>query len=474
MSASTTTGTTATPDTGHILSVKEKLGYGVGDTASHFVWDMVGFWLLVFYTDVLGITPAAAGTIMLVARIWDMVSDPIMGVISDRTETRWGKFRPYIRWMTIPYALLAIAAFLTPDLSEAGKAIYAGVTYVLLMTVFTAINLPYSSLGAVMTSSTAERTSLNQYRFASAFIGQLIVSGLSLTLVKFFGDGDQALGYQTTIIIFAAISVVLFTITFRTTKERVAPPPNQTLDLKQDLRNLVNTRPWVVLFLVSICSFTLFALQNSVTAFYFEYFILDGEQAQLFNVVGTLALIAAIPLAKPLASRFGNRNVFLVCSLLTGVWYILMYLPGPDDIVAIYWLNLLGKISYAPTVPLIWTMIANTADYSEWKHGRRATGLFFSAASLSMKFGWGIGGALAGYLLAGYGYVPKAVQSPEAITGIKLMMTVFPGLLYILAAFILIFYNITRGIAQRMDAELAERRAAALAAHASSSPSSTP
>lgn len=440
------------------LSTGEKLGYGLGDTASHFVWDMVGFWLLVFYTDVLGITPAAAGTIMLVARIWDMVTDPIMGVIADRTTTRWGKFRPYIRWMTIPYAVCAVAAFLTPDLGDAGKAIYAGVTYMLLMTVFTAINLPYSSLAGVMTSSSRERTSLNQYRFACAFIGQLIVSGLALSMVKVLGDGDAAQGYQLTMAIFGLVSVILFTITFRTTKERVQPPKDQPLDLKQDVKNLFRTRPWVVLFFVGICSFTLFAMQNSVTAYYFQYYILDAEQAQLFNVVGTLALIAAIPLAKPLASRFGNRNVFLVCSLLTGLWYILLYLPGPDDIVWVYWINLLGKVSYAPTVPLLWTMIAQTADYSEWKYGRRATGLFFSAATLAQKFGWGIGGAVAGYLLAGYGYMPNQPQSPEAIEGITLMMTVFPGLLYILGAIILTFYNISKETEHQMQVELAARR----------------
>lgn len=450
---------TAPPtDLGDRLSTTEKVGYGLGDTASHFVWDMVGFWLLVFYTDVLGITPAAAGTIMLVARIWDMVTDPIMGVIADRTTTRWGKFRPYIRWMTIPYAVCAVAAFLTPDFGDVGKALYAGATYVILMTVFTAINLPYSSLAGVMTVSSTERTSLNQYRFACAFIGQLIVSGLALSMVKLFGDGDAALGYQITMAIFGLLSIVLFTITFRTTRERVHPPKDQALDLKQDVKNLFRTRPWVVLFFVGICSFTLFAMQNSVTAYYFQYYILDAEQAQLFNVVGTLALIAAIPLAKPLASRFGNRNVFLVCSLLTGLWYILLYLPGPDDIVWVYWINLLGKVSYAPTVPLLWTMIAQTADYSEWKYGRRATGLFFSAATLAQKFGWGIGGAVAGYLLASYGYVPNQPQSPEAINGITLMMTVYPGLLYILGAFILMFYNITKQAEQQMQVELAARR----------------
>ena len=201
------------------LSIKEKIGYSLGDTASHFVWDMVGFWILIFYTDTYGISAAAAGTIMLIARFWDMVSDPLMGIIADRTNTRWGKFRPYILWMAIPYGVLAILTFTTPDLGETGKVIYAGATYLLLMTVFTAINLPYSSLGAVMTSDSLERTELNSYRFVFAFAGQLIVSGTALTLAKWFGDGNDADGYQRTLILFAGISLVLFMITFFTTKE---------------------------------------------------------------------------------------------------------------------------------------------------------------------------------------------------------------------------------------------------------------
>jgi GPH family glycoside/pentoside/hexuronide:cation symporter len=443
------------------LRFREKLGYGVGDTASHFVWDMVGFWLLVFYTDTLGIEPATAGTIMLIARVWDMVTDPVMGVVSDRTKTRFGKFRPYILWMAVPYAVLAVLAFSTPDFTPTGKAVWAGSTYLLLMTVFTAINLPYSSLAGVMTANPVERTALNQFRFACAFAGQLIVSGIALTMVRTLGQGDDARGYQLTMIVLGIVSIGLFAITFFSTRERLEPPPDQRSDLRQDVQNLLQNRPWVVLFLVGVCSFTLFALQNAVTAFYFEYYIGDGEQAQTFNVIGTLALIAAIPLAKPLAKRLGNRNTFMVCSLLTGVCYISMFLPGPENLTLIYWINILGKVSYAPTVPLLWTMIANTSDYSEWKTGRRATGLFFSAATLSMKFGWGIGGALGGYLLSGYGYVPNQPQTAEAIYGIKLMMTVLPGLLYILAAFLLVFYNLTKETVEQMGIELAARRTAA-------------
>ena len=219
------------------LSVKEKIGYGLGDTASHFVWDMVGFWILIFYTDTFGISAAAAGTIMFIARFWDMASDPLMGVISDRTRTRWGKFRPYILWMALPYSVLAVLAFSTPDLGQTGKVIYAGVTYLLLMTAYTAINLPYSSLGAVMTSDSYERTSLNTYRFVCAFAGQLVVSGMALTLARYFGQGDDAKGYRLTVTLFAVIALVLFLVTFLSTRERIQPPPTQQDSVRAGLQD---------------------------------------------------------------------------------------------------------------------------------------------------------------------------------------------------------------------------------------------
>ena len=310
------------------LSLKEKIGYGVGDTASHFVWDMVGFWILIFYTDTFGISAAAAGTIMLIARFWDMISDPLVGVIADRTNTRWGKFRPYLLWMALPYAVLAVMTFTTPDLGPTGKVVYAGTTYLLLMTVFTAINLPYSSLGAVMTADSYERTELNSYRFVFAFIGQLIVTGTALTLARYFGKGNDALGYQITIILFSIISFALFLVTFFTTKERVAPPKEQKESLKEDLRNLLKNKPWLILFFVGIISFIMFALQNLSIAYYFKYYIGKEENVQLFNVVGTIALIVVIPFSKSLARKFGNRNVFLASSLISGFFFILLFIPG--------------------------------------------------------------------------------------------------------------------------------------------------
>jgi GPH family glycoside/pentoside/hexuronide:cation symporter len=440
------------------LSFKEKLGYGLGDTASHFVWDMVGFWLLFFYTDVYGIPAAAAGTIMMVARFWDMAIDPVIGILSDRTQTRWGKFRPYILFGAVPYAVLSILTFTAPDFGETGKILYAGTTYVLLMTAYAAVNLPYSSLAAVMTSDTYERAGLNTYRFICAFTGQFVVTGLALTLARFFGGGDKALGFQYTLVLFAFLSLVFFFITFRTCKERVQPSSSLPSSMKEDLGNLLKNLPWIILAIVGIVSFVMFAMQNAAIAYYFKYYIGKEENVQLFNVVGTVALIVALPLSKPLARRFGNRNVFIASSLISGAFFIALYLPGTKDLVTIYTLNILAKMAYAPAVPLLWTMIADSADYSEWKSGRRATGLCFSAAVFAQKAGWGVGAAIAGWLLTVFNYIPDAQQTESALTGIKLLISVIPGILYMSCAVFMFFYTIDAKTTDRMKRDLEARR----------------
>jgi len=441
------------------LSFKEKVGYSLGDTASHFVWDMVGFWLLFFYTDVYGISAAAAGTIMLVARFWDMAVDPIIGIVSDRTNTRWGKFRPYILFGAIPYAVLAILTFTTPDFGEFGKILYAGATYVLLMTAYAAINLPYSALGAVMTDDTYERAGLNTYRFIAGFSGQFIVTGLALTLAEFFGHGDKARGFQYTVFMFAILSLIFFFITFKTTKERVQPPKAQKNSLKEDLKNLFANKAWRILAVVGIISFIMFAMQNAAIAYYFKYYLGRETNVQLFNVLGTVALIVALPLSKPLAKRFGNKNVFIGSSLISGIFFMLIYLPGIHDITTIYVFNIIAKMAYAPAVPLLWTMIADSADYGEWTTGRRATGLYFSAAVFAQKAGWGIGAAIAGWILTISQFVPNVTQNDTAITGIKLLVSVIPGVLYMSCALFMIFYKIDSKTTDLMKKELDAKRA---------------
>jgi len=445
-------------DANQKLSIKEKVGYSLGDTASHFVWDMVGFWLLFFYTDVYGISAAAAGTIMLIARFWDMAIDPIIGVVSDRTNTRWGKFRPYILFGAIPYAVLAILTFTTPNFGEVGKIIYAGATYVLLMTAYAFINLPYSALGAVMSADTYERAGLNTYRFIAGFIGQFIVTGLALTLAKYFGGGDKAQGFQYTVFLFAGLSLVFFFITFKTTKERVQPPKEQKNSLKEDISNLFKNKAWVILAIVGIVSFIMFAMQNAAIAYYFKYYLGREDNVQLFNVIGTVALIVALPLSKPLAKRFGNKNVFIGSSLISGLFFILIYLPGVTNITTIYVFNIIAKMAYAPAVPLLWTMIADSADYGEWKSGRRSTGLYFSAAVFAQKAGWGIGAAIAGWILTVSQFVPNVEQTETAITGIKLLVSVIPGILYMSCAIFMIFYKIDKKTTDQMKIDLDERR----------------
>jgi GPH family glycoside/pentoside/hexuronide:cation symporter len=440
------------------LSVKEKIGYSLGDTASHFVWDMVGFWLLFFYTDVYGISAAAAGTIMLIARFWDMAIDPIIGVVSDRTNTRWGKFRPYILFGAIPYAILAILTFTTPNFGEFGKIIYAGATYVLLMTAYAFINLPYSALGAVMTDDTYERAGLNTYRFIAGFTGQFIVTGLALTLAEFFGGGDKAQGFQYTVFLFAGLSLIFFFITFKTTRERVQPPKEQVNSLKEDVKNLFQNKAWIILALVGIISFIMFAMQNAAIAYYFKYYLGRENNVQLFNVIGTVALIVALPLSKPLAKRFGNKNVFIGSSLISGLFFMLIYIAGVNDLTTIYVFNIIAKMAYAPAVPLLWTMIADSADYGEWTTGRRATGLYFSAAVFAQKAGWGIGAAIAGWILAVSGFIPNVLQNDMAITGIKLLVSVIPGILYMSCALFMIFYKIDAKTTTLMKKDLDARR----------------
>ena len=310
-----------------------------------------------------------------------------------------------------------------------------------------------------MTADSYERTGLNTYRFVCAFAGQLVVSGLALTLAGYFGQGDNARGYRLTVTLFAVIAFVLFMVTFLSTRERIQPPKTQQASIRKDFKVLLANRPWVILATVGIVSFVMFALQNLSLAYYFKYYIGREESVQLFNVIGSIALIVALPLSKPLAERFGKKNVFIASSLSSGLFFILLYLPGADSIGWIYALNILGKMAYAPAVPLLWTMIADAADYAEWTTGRRATGLFFSAATFAQKGGWGIGGALAGWLLAAYGYVEQASeQAPLALTGIKLLISVFPGLLYMSCALALIFYPLDDATCETMKRELEERR----------------
>jgi len=442
------------------ISIREKIGYGLGDTASNLYFQMFINFLLFFYTDVFGIPAAAAGTMLMLSRFWDAVNDPLMGIIADRTNTRWGKFRPYLVWVSIPMAVIGMATFYTPDLSVQGKIIYAYITYTLMMMAYTAINIPYSALMGVLSPDTQERTSVSTYRFVLAYGGAFVVQGLTLPLVRAFGRGDQAAGFPLAMGLFGLVAAGLFLVTFLTTNERVQPPAGQQMSLRSDLRDLANNRPWLVLLVMSIASLAYLIIRTGTIMYYFKYYVGSEGQAALFMTTGTAALIVGVACTQWLSRRFGKKRLYLVVMALCSVLTAAFYLVPRDQVVLMFVLNATTMLVMAPQAPLIWAMYADTADYSQWKNQRRATGLVFSAATFAQKFGFALGSGAAGWLLAGFGFVANADQSPETLRGIRMMMSVIPGVAAAIAAATAMAYSLDDRVMQEIARDLKARAGA--------------
>jgi len=442
------------------LPVKEKIGYALGDTAANLIFQTMVMFQLVFYTDTFGISALSAGTILIVVRVFDAIFDPIMGIIADRTKTRWGKFRPWIIWTAVPFGVMGFLTFVTPDLSMSGKITYAYTTYILLMMIYSMNNLPYSALSGVMTGDLGERTSLSSYRFVFAMIAQLVIQGLALPMVNYFGKGDSALGYQWTMGIFSAIAIVLFFITFSTTKERIQPEPNQKASVKEHYRDLSKNGPWLAMFILTVVLFITLSMRGSVVLYYFKYYVGDESFFSMFNVLGTVATIIGIFFSKDLSMRFGKRNVF-IGGLIGTTFFTAFFVFLPSSAITLMFITeILRQFAYGFTIPLLWAMMADVADFSEWKNRRRATGIVFSAIVFGLKAGLGFGGAITGYILANFGYIPNVAQNTEALTGIRLTMSVFPAITFSICIICLFFYKITKQVEIQITDELAERRKA--------------
>ena len=443
------------------LAVKEKVGYALGDTAANFIFQTMVMFQLAFYTDTFGITAAAAGTLLVVVRVWDAIFDPVMGVVADRTKTRWGKFRPWILWTAVPFGIMGFLAFVTPDFSPGGKLVYAYCTYIVLMMVYSANNLPYSALSGVMTGDLGERTSLSSYRFVFAMIAQLIIQGLALPMVSYFGAGNSATGYQYTMAIFSTLAVVLFFITFATTRERIQPDPEQKASVRQHYGDLAKNGPWLAMFALTLILFITLAMRGSVVFYYFRYYVNTPNYEYLFgvfNVLGTASTIVGIFFSKGLAMRFGKRNVFIGGLAGTALFCALFVVLPPDAIPFMFAAEMLRQFVYGFTIPLLWAMMADVADYSEWKNRRRATGIVFSAIVFALNAGLGFGGAITGYLLSAYGYVPNAAQSASALGGIVMTMSIYPAITFALCIVCLFFYRINKQAEIQITSELTERR----------------
>jgi len=473
------------------LSVKEKAGYSLGDGAANFIFQTMMLLQLSFYTDTFGLTAGAAATLFLIARLWGAVCDPVFGALADRTNTRWGKFRPWILWTAVPFGVLGYLAFRTPDLGSGGKLAYAYITYFLLLTVYSANNNPYSALSGVITGNMKERTSLSSFRFVVVTLATIAIMGFTLPMVNHFGEGDSARGYRITMGIFCLLAIVFFFITFFTTKERIAPPPQQKTSLKQDLSDLIHNRQWVLMFIVFFFMFTFLTMRNSMLLYYFKYY-LDPESMKSFlvsidkglfgllnglnltaeganfadnsfsviNIIGQLAAIPGIAVGNALAKRFGKRDVFRAWLIIAGIMAALFFAVPVSGVWIILVLSILFNFSWGVTMPLPWAMMADVADYSEWKFNRRATGIVFAAIVVGLKVGMAVGGALAGWLLNAYGYVANVVQTPSAVQGIRLSVSIFPAIALALCVVALFIYSINKKTEDQMQDELAERRKA--------------
>lgn len=451
------------------LSVLEKTGYSLGDCAANFVFQTQIMFLMGFYTDVLGIAASTAGTIFLLSRLWDAVNDPLMGALADRTSSRWGKFRPWILFTAVPFAILFVLCYTVPGFSGTSKIVWAVVTYNLLMMIYTANNIPYSALTGVMTGDREERASLVTWRFVFAMIAQFIVQTYTLTLVnKFGGETDAPGAWQKTIALWAVIAVAFFVITFLTTRERVKPDPQQPSTLSEDVLDLIGNPNWVALAVATVFIFVCLSMRGGSTYYYFQYFVqvttVFGRSPSWqdlfgwFNGLGTLTTIVGVMLSKPLALRFGNRDVFRTSLFLTAVCMAAFILLPPTAAATMLVLQMLLQFIYGTTIPLLWAMMADVADFSEWKTGRRATAMTFAVTVFALKLGLSLGGALQGWLLDYYEYVPNAEQSERTLDGIQLLMSVYPALAFFVGVFALLFYKIDKSTELQMHAELSERR----------------
>lgn len=451
------------------LSIREKIGYGLGDMASNFYLGFFGLFLLYYYTDVFGISPAAAATMLLVTKIIDAVSDPAMGLIADRTKTRWGKYRPYLLFGAIPYALLGCLLFLGPELSDLGKLIFAYVTYTMVMLAFTAVNVPYSALLAVISPVAEERTKATQYRFIFASIGTLSVGALATPLVSWLGRGDELLGFRLTILLFALISVVLFWATFFSTKERVQPTEHKS-SILEDVDALLKNWSWIVLVFTGIFVVIGLVARFASIVFYLKYYMVEdtiAEGATVFLWMDRVAFLTSAGLigqligalmTPRLAARFEKHHLMIAMNVIHAFLLFIGYTVGPEQYALTVVLHTLGIFTFGVVITLLFSMYTDCVEYGEWRTGKNNAGLTVSASMFSLKFGSAVGGALPGFILAGFGFVANAPQTDFAITGIRSMFNILPGVFFLTGGLLMVFYKIDRKTLRNVERELFHRR----------------
>ena len=452
------------------LSLREYLGYALGDTASNLFFQTFNIFLTYYYVDVWGLLPAAVATMLFVIRLWDAFADPLMGVIADRTRSRWGKFRPYLLWGALPYGVCGYLIFANPTLGATGKLVYAYVTYSLMLLAYTAINVPYSSLLGVISPSSRTRTVASSFRFVGAFGGAFLISTLVKPLAAVLGGGSEVRGYQHTMAIFAALSVVMFLVCFAATRERVTPPRGQRTNIAGELRELGRNWPWVTMLLTAIFSTTFIVLRSASTLFYFKYVVADDGQPVLFHFMdratiflssnGACQMLGCVALGL-VARRSDKRRLAIVLTAITGLCYASFFVLPAHAFGLQLAVNAVGSLCMGPTSALVWAMYADVADYGEWKFGRRSTALVYSASLFALKTGTMVGGVLLPLFLDWFGFVRDVAQTPRALLGISLAFSLGPGLFAGLKVAALWLYPLTQPKVDEIERALADRRATA-------------
>lgn len=457
------------------LTIKEKIGYALGDTAANIAWRTIGPFLPIFYTDVFGLGTAAVATLLLVIRLGDGITDLMMGTIADRTKTKWGKFRPWLLWTALPFGIALVLQFTTPNMGLTGKLIWAYATSIFYVLMYTANNVPYSALMGVMTSDIKERTELSSYRFFGAYFGGIIATVGVISLVDFLGNGDANLGYQNTMYVLAIVLASFSLVTFFTTKERVPELTNSTSNIKEDFKDLVHNKAWLLLLFIGFIFVTYNIIKQSSAMYYFTHYVDDSSN--YFGVLTSwggknglagLYLLSLLVISMvstffaPMLTRvFGKIKLFIVALLFSAVTAAAMYWLDPTQIGSIFTLGIISEFGAGLTPILFFAMLGDTADYSEYKNGRRATGLIFSAGTFAMKFGSGMAGAITLAVLNLYDYDGQAVhKSAEMLEGIKLNMSIIPAVFVLVGIVALFFYPLTTSKMKEIGAALEVQRKA--------------
>ena len=467
------------------IKLKEKIAYGLGDAASSMFWKIFGMYSLFFYTDVFGITAAAAGTMFLIARLWDSFFDVFVGIAADRTKTKWGKYRPYLLWFAIPFAVMGVFTFYAPSFSSIGKLVYAYITYSLMMIVYSLINVPYASLLGAISADPKERNQLSSYRMSFAFIGSFVTFMLLQPLIDFFSKtfdnnnikqlahtaeasvSTSVTGWVMGVGVIGVICVILFLLCFSWTKERVQQiESEENVSIKTDLKNLFHNAPWWILVATGLAALLFNAVRDSVAIYYFRDFVkLNYKMAgtgwditTIYFLVGQAANLIGVMAAPSISAKYGKKKTYMIAILLAGLLSIVFYFI-PNNIVWILALQFLISIFAGYVLPLLWSMFADIVDHQELLTGRRATGLIFSSSSMSQKLGWALGAALSGWILAWFNYIPDAVtQSADTIFGEKLMISLLPAACCVLAFVGMFFYPLSDKKVKEISEELNSRR----------------